>query len=414
MSKEKVVIIAVNLPNHQDEQFTSSLDEIISLSGTAGGQVEQVITQKRQNIHPATYIGEGKITEIKNVIDALDIDVVIANDELSAGQLRNLSDRFGVRLIDRSQLILDIFAQRAKTKEGQLQVELAQLEYMLPRLHGQGLVLSRLGGGIGTRGPGETQLETDQRHIRRKIDDIKRRLKSIVKQREQYRKRRRLNNVFQIAIVGYTNAGKSTIFNRLTDSDTLEEDQLFATLDPLTRQIQLPSGFESLVTDTVGFLQQLPTTLIAAFRSTLEEVSEADFILHVVDGSNTDREQHQNTVLKLLKELDAHTVPTLTIYNKKDLFNHEFIPSHFPYLTTDAFNENDIHNIKIKIEDVLKENWDWYNIYLNAYEGKLIHQLGKETIVTKKAFVEENNQYIINGYIRKDHPLKRLLKEQAD
>lgn len=187
---------------------------------------------------------------------------------------------------------------------------------MLPRLHGQGLVLSRLGGGIGTRGPGETQLETDQRHIRRKIDDIKRRLESVVKQRDQYRKRRRLNNVFQIAIVGYTNAGKSTIFNRLTNSETLEENQLFATLDPLTRQIQLPSGFESLITDTVGFLQDLPTTLIAAFKSTLEEVSEADFIIHVVDASHSDFEQHQHTVLELLKELDAHTVPTLTVYNK--------------------------------------------------------------------------------------------------
>src|SRR5690625_1887799 len=202
------------------------------------------MTQKRQHIHPATYLGEGKFVEIKQAIDALDIDVVISNDELSAGQLRNLSDRFGVRLIDRSQLILDIFAKRAHTKEGMLQVELAQLEYMLPRLHGQGLILSRLAGGIGTRGPGETKLESDQRHIRRRIDDIKRRLKNVVRQRDQYRKRRKINHVFQIAIVGYTNAGKSTIFNRLTNSASLEENQLFATLDPLTRSEERRVGKE--------------------------------------------------------------------------------------------------------------------------------------------------------------------------
>lgn len=414
MTQEKVLIMAVNLPQQREDQFTSSLDELISLSATAGGTVEQIMTQKRQHIHPATYLGEGKIVEIKQAIDALDIDVVISNDELSAGQLRNLSDRFGIRLIDRSQLILDIFAQRAKTKEGQLQVELAQLEYMLPRLHGQGLILSRLGGGIGTRGPGETQLETDQRHIRRKIDDIKRRLKSIVKQRDQYRKRRRLNNVFQIAIVGYTNAGKSTIFNRLTSSNTLEENQLFATLDPLTRQIQLPTGFEALITDTVGFLQELPTTLIAAFRSTLEEVSEADFILHVVDASHPDIEQQQQTVLDLLKELDAHTIPSLTVYNKKDLLDDDFIPMLFPALLTNAFNDNDIEEIKTKIEDVLKENWNAYHISVDSFDGKLLHQLDQETIVTEKAFNETHNQYMIKGYMRENHPLNRLLKEQEN
>src|SRR5699024_11136854 len=295
--------------------------------------------QNRKHIHPATYIGEGKVEEIVVAISDYEIDLVISNDELSAGQLRNLSDRFGVRLIDRSQLILDIFAQRAQTKEGKLQVELAQLQYTLPRLHGQGIALSRLGGGIGTRGPGETKLETDQRHIRRKIDDIKRRLKTVVKQREQYRRRRKLNGVFQIAIVGYTNAGKSTIFNRLTESETLEEDQLFATLDPLTRQIQLPSGFKTLITDTVGFLQELPTTLIASFKSTLEEVTEADFILHVVDRSHPDHLSQEETVQQLLDELGASKIPMLTVYNKKDLLMYEFIPFHHPYILINAFEE---------------------------------------------------------------------------
>src|SRR5690625_2517390 len=232
MAEEKVLIIAVN-KDLNDHRFHSSLKEIESLSYTAGGEVVATITQNRESIHPALYMGTGKIEEIKGIVEREEIDLIIANDELSPGQMRNLEDRFNVPVIDRSQLILDIFAQRAKTREGQLQVELAQLEYMLPRLYGKGTILSRLGGGIGTRGPGETKLETDQRHIRQRIDDIKRRLQSIVKQREQYRKRRQQRNIFQIAIVGYTNAGKSTIFNRLTESKTLEEDLLFATLDPL-------------------------------------------------------------------------------------------------------------------------------------------------------------------------------------
>lgn len=412
MSKQKILIIAAKKPEQKMERFESSLEEIISLSNTAGGVVVKVITQNRNRIHPGTYLGDGKINEIKQEIDALDIDLVISNDELSDSQLRNLNDRFGIALIDRSQLILDIFARRAKTKEGKLQVELAQLEYTLPRLHGQGIALSRLAGGIGTRGPGETQLETDQRHIRRKIDEIKRRLKSVVTQREQYRKRRKMNGVFQIAIVGYTNAGKSTIFNRLTNSSTLEEDQLFATLDPLTRQIQLPSGFKALITDTVGFLQDLPTTLIASFRSTLEEATEADFILHVVDGSHADQVQHQETVMRLLKELDAHNIPMLTVYNKKDLMENDFIPMGHPYMIIHAFDELDIQKLIKKIESILKNKWDWYEVHLNPEEGRTLHQLDQETIVTEKYFDEEINKYKISGYMQTEHHLKRLLKEQ--
>ena len=412
MAQEKVLIIAVKKADADERRFESSLEELISLSKTAGGNVEKVITQNRQHIHPALYLGDGKIDEIKEAIDDLDIDVIISNDELSAGQLRNLEQRFDTRVIDRSQLILDIFAQRAKTKEGQLQVELAQLEYLLPRLYGKGTILSRLGGGIGTRGPGETKLETDQRHIRRKIDDIKRRLQTIVRQREQYRKRRRRNHVFQIAIVGYTNAGKSTIFNRMTQSETLEEDLLFATLDPLTRQLQLPSGFQALVTDTVGFLQQLPTTLIAAFRSTLEEVTEADFILHVVDASNPDHVQQQDTVLKLLKELDAHTIPMLTVYNKMDLLEHEYIPLKHPYINIEAFDSKDINRLITKIEDILKETWDSYELCLDPDQGKILNELDQETIVTTNIFDEDLNQYVINGFIRNNHPINSIIKEQ--
>lgn len=409
---ERVLTIGVKRQIQTEENFRSSLNELVSLSDTAGGTVVSTITQNREKIHRATYMGEGKIEEIKQAVEELDIDLVISNDELSPGQLRNLSNYLDVRLIDRSQLILDIFAQRAHTKEGKLQVELAQLEYLLPRLRGKGIELSRLGAGIGTRGPGETKLETDQRHIRGRIHEIKRRLKLAVKQREQYRKRRKTNEVFQIALVGYTNAGKSTIFNRLTDSGTLEEDRLFATLDPLTRQIDLPSGFRALLTDTVGFLQDLPTSLIAAFRSTLEEAAEADLIVHVVDGAHPDSDLQQKTVLNLLNELKAESIPRLTVYNKRDRFTDAFIPSESPHLVISAYDPDDIEGLRNKMEDLLKHEWSFYRIELAPDEGRNMDLLERETIVTANRFDEENGRFILQGYMKKDHPLKRLMKEQ--
>lgn len=409
MTEDRILIMAVKRPKMTDDHFESSIKELQSLGHTAGGTIIEVVTQNRDHIHPATYIGQGKAAEIKDKIIAHEITLVISNDELSPGQLRNLADLFDVRVIDRSQLILDIFALRAKTKEGQLQVELAQLEYMLPRLHGMGTILSRLGGGIGTRGPGETKLETDQRHIRRRIDDIKRQLQTVVKQREQYRKRRRLNQTFQIAIVGYTNAGKSTLFNRLTEERSLEEDLLFATLDPLTRQLRLPSGFECLITDTVGFLQDLPTSLIAAFRSTLEEVTEANFILHVVDSSHPDQVQHQKTVIDILKDLDAHTIPTLTVYNKRDKIHNNFIPLNHPNIVMSAYNKDDIKYLIQKIEDTIKGVWEAYSVSLNPDEGRLLNELDRETIVTSHKFNEQKNCYEVTGYVDQNHSIYHIL-----
>ncbi|TFJ94739.1 GTPase HflX [Lentibacillus salicampi] len=408
---ESIIIIAVKMPGDNDMRFESSLDELTSLSKTAGGSVEKVITQNRQRIHPAYYIGEGKMDEIREAAEELKADIVISNDELSAGQLRNLSDHIGIQVIDRSQLILDIFAQRARTKEGKLQVELAQLEYTLPRLRGRGEEMSRLGAGIGTRGPGETKLETDQRHIRSRIDDIKRQLKQVVRQREQYRRRRKTNDIFQVAVVGYTNAGKSTLFNQLTQSDAMVEDQLFATLDPLTRKIQLPSGFQALITDTVGFIQDLPTSLIASFRSTLEEVTEADFILHVADAADPDLEQHQQTVNHLLHDLDAETIPKLTVYNKKDLIDEDFIPMYHPNIFISALDPSDADRLLIKIEEMLKDEWESYKVNVSPDQGKILHQLGQETIVTERFYQENENVYVISGYIRRHHPMKSLLKE---
>ncbi len=412
--QEKVLIIAVRQPRQEEERFQSSLSELQSLTETAQGNVLKIVTQNREKIHPALYMGEGKVEELTEFVEELEIDLVISNDELSPSQAKNLGERLGVRIIDRSQLILDIFAQRANTKEGKLQVELAQLEYMLPRLYGQGKSLSRLAGGIGTRGPGETKLESDRRHIRRRIDEIKARLRAVVNQRAQYRSRRKENKAFQIAIVGYTNAGKSTFFNRITKSESLEENQLFATLDPMTRQIQLPSGFAALITDTVGFIQDLPTTLIAAFRSTLEEVTEADFILHMVDASHPDLENHQKTVNTLLEDLGAENLPMLTVYNKKDILQEDFIPSVHPSMTISAHDPIDLKRVLHEVEQILIGEWEAYQTFLTPDEGTLLETLRRRTIVTDRYFDEAKEGYRVSGYISPDHPLKYKVKEQHE
>lgn len=403
---EKVILVGCQLNNSDDIHFFYSMDELKSLTGTAQGNPVATLTQKRERIHPSTYIGKGKVEELHRLEEEFEPDLIIFNDELSPSQIRNLSVQLDARVIDRTQLILDIFARRARSKEGKLQVELAQLQYLLPRLVGQGIALSRLGGGIGTRGPGETKLETDRRHIRRRIDEIKRQLKIIVEHRERYRGRRKKNKTFQIALVGYTNAGKSTLFNRLTAADSLEENQLFATLDPMTRKFILPSGYQVILTDTVGFIQDLPTTLVAAFRSTLEEVREADLLLHVVDSSNPDYTQHQTTVRELLKQLEMDHLPELTVYNKKDMVHPEFVPSsHGKHLLISALSLQDQEELKKQIEEVVKQQMSIYYARIPAYEGKLLAQLKTETVLEKTSFEEEDQKYVVKGYSFVDHPI---------
>lgn len=405
-------MLAVLNEKQKESHFYYSLDELKSLVITAGGEVIDQIVQKRTSPHRATYLGKGKLESIREEHDLEEIDLVIANEELSGTQIRNLQDELDVRVIDRSQLILDIFAARAQTKEGQLQVELAQYNYMLPRLQGQGLELSRLGGGIGTRGPGETKLESDRRHILRRINEIESRLKVIVNRRKQHRSFREKKNTFQIAIVGYTNAGKSTLFNHLTASDSLQEDKLFATLDPLTRQLRLPTGLEVIITDTVGFIQDLPTGLIAAFRSTLEEVKEADLIYHVVDLSAPNKEEHEETVYRQLKELDAENIPLITLYNKKDLINEDnFLPHSVPYLLVSAFSENSVREILDHTSSMIKEQWDKYQILITDENANHLSILKKRSLVEEVNYDESKEGYEVIGYVNPSHDIMKVIKE---
>lgn len=319
--RERVILVAVDVEGTGGD-FTltaeQSLDELQELAETAGAQTVGRLVQKREHVHPGTYIGKGKLDELKNLIWEKEADAIVCDDELSPAQLANLSDELQIKVIDRTVMILDIFAAHAVTSEGKLQVEMAQLRYRSSRLTGLGKSLSRLGGGIGTRGPGEKKLEMDRRFIQERIAMLNRQLKEIVQNRDTMRKQRKRNLTPTVAIVGYTNAGKSTLLNTLTNAGVYEQNQLFATLDPVTKTLELPDGQKILFTDTVGFISKLPHSLIQAFRSTLEEARYADIILHVVDASNPCYEKQMAVVYDTLKELEIEGKPILTAFNKMD------------------------------------------------------------------------------------------------
>lgn len=319
--KERVLLVAVELESRNDGQIMTvdqSLDELEELAATAGAETVGRVIQKREAFHPGTYIGKGKMEELRNRIWETEADAIVCDDELSPAQITNLSEELQVKVIDRTVMILDIFAAHANTSEGKLQVELAQLRYRSSRLAGLGRSLSRLGGGIGTRGPGEKKLEMDRRLIRDRISVLNRQLADVVQNWDTMRRQRSRNQTPTVAIVGYTNAGKSTLLNTLTDAKVLEEDKLFATLDPTTRALALADGQKVLFTDTVGFISKLPHSLIRAFRSTLEEAKYADMIMHVVDASNPQYDRQMMVVYETLKELEIKDKPVLTAFNKVD------------------------------------------------------------------------------------------------
>lgn len=396
--KEKVIIVGVETEENY-RYFESSMLELENLTTTAQGEVVYRLIQKRKYVDRQTLVGKGKTEELVSLIDAYEAEVVIFNHELTPRQNQQLAELLQVRVIDRVQLILDIFALRARSKEGILQVELAQLNYLLPRLTGQGKQLSRLGGGIGTRGPGETKLESDRRHIRNKITAIKRELKEVSAHRERSRQKRKNSAVFQIGLVGYTNAGKSTILNLLTSADTYSEDQLFATLDPLTKKWALSQGLTVTLTDTVGFIQQLPTQLIEAFQSTLEVSREMDVLLHVIDASAEDRLIQEQTVLNLLKELGAGSIPILTVYNKSDLIDEQqFVPTLFPNVLISSKDQEGKECLTDAIRKKIMELFQPYELHIPADEGYKISELKKQTIVLSEEFEAQDNTYTVKGF----------------
>lgn len=397
---ETAVLVGVHAQNDNEFNFDSTMEELKALSLTCQLDIKGQVTQNREQVDHKYYVGKGKIDELKAFIEFHDIDVVVTNDELTTAQSKTLNDNLGIKIIDRTQLILEIFALRASSREGKLQVELAQLDYLLPRLQGHGKSLSRLGGGIGTRGPGETKLEMDRRHIRTRMNEIKHQLKTVVEHRERYRSKRQQNQVFQIALVGYTNAGKSSWFNVLSGEGTFEKDLLFATLDPKTRQIQINEGFNLIISDTVGFIQKLPTTLIAAFKSTLEEAKGADLLLHVVDASHLEYRSQYDTVNQLINDLDMNQIPQAVIFNKKDQCGDSDVKplSASPSIFVSSRDEEDKLKVKAFLIDQVKSTLSFYEEIVPSTNADRLYFLKQHTLIEEMNFDAENETYVITGY----------------
>ena len=373
VQKERVILVGVSEQDGDDTK--DSLEELKELAATAGAVTEGMVIQNRERIHPGTYVGTGKVSEIKEMLATTGATGIVCDDELSPAQMKNLEDLLDTKVMDRTLVILDIFAAHASTSEGKIQVELAQLRYSMTRLAGFGRSMSRLGGGIGTRGPGEKKLEMDKRIIRTRISQLKRELAEVKKHREVARGQRMRNHVPVAAIVGYTNAGKSTLLNHLTHAGVLEEDKLFATLDPTTRQLELPGKQQILLTDTVGFIRKLPHHLIEAFKSTLEEAKYADFIIHVVDASNPQADKQMYIVYNTLRELDIRDKKIVTLFNKMDRPEadrelRDFRADHTARIS--ARNDRDLETVKELLAQVLREN-KTYMEHVFSYEdaGKI-------------------------------------------
>lgn len=394
--KVRVVLIGASTGdgslNDTDE---ASMKELCELVKTADGEVIGEIVQNIKAIDPSTFIGSGKVEEIKEFILNNDIEMAVFDTELSGSITKNLEEQLGVTVIDRSRLILDIFAMRAKSKEGKCQVELAQLKYILPRLSGIGQSLSRLGGGIGTRGPGETKLESDRRHIRRRIEHLSDELKEIEKHRTNLRKKRTGESIPIIALVGYTNVGKSSLLNLLTESnDAYVENKLFATLDPLMRKIKLNDKTEVLICDTVGFIRKLPHHLVEAFKSTLEETKYADLIIHLVDSSNDEIEKTIDVVNGLLKDLNENNKPVITVFNKCDINEPPLYLQNMNSVNISVKNKTNIDGLINKIEEVLFSSKRKIKVLIPFSNGNLLGLIYKNSTVLSEETLEEG--YCLN------------------
>lgn len=386
-AEERVILVAVRKSDRENTE--QSLDELCELASTAGAVTVARVIQNLDNFNPATYIGKGKIDEIKELIIEYDATGIICDDELSPAQMNNLSDALEIKVMDRTLLILDIFAARANTNEGKIQVELAQLRYRSSRLSGFGNALSRLGGGIGTRGPGETKLEMDRRIIHERIGQLKHELEAVVTHRELTRCQRSRSNIPVVAIVGYTNAGKSTLLNTLTGAGILAENKLFATLDPTTRGLELESGQQILLTDTVGFISKLPHHLVEAFKSTLEEAVYADIILHVVDASNPAMDSQMYVVYDTLEKLGAGDKPIITAFNKIEIAGNKVLKDFKADKTVNisALHGDGLTELKDTIEEVLRES----KIY--------IEKTYSYTEVSKISLIRKYGQLISEEYV---------------
>lgn len=368
----------------------ASLDELFELAHSAGAETVASMMQKRDKPETATCVGTGRLKEIADFCKNEEIDLLIFDRELSPTQIRNIESETDVRVIDRTMLILDIFALRARSREGKLQVELAQLQYMLPRLTGKGAEMSRLGGGIGTRGPGETKLETDKRHIRRRMETIKEQLAAIEKHRGQIKRRREKSGVITVAIVGYTNAGKSTLMNYLTDAGVLAQNKLFATLDPTSRALKLPSGVTVLLTDTVGLVRRLPHHLVDAFKSTLEEAAQADIILNVCDASSKEAQVHLEVTRELLNDLGCADRPVIPVLNKCDLVSGlDDIPMIGNAVRISAKNGRGIDKLLQAIEDHLPVKVKKVSLLLPFSQAGLVAEIREKATLLSEEYKEQ-------------------------
>ncbi len=390
--KERVILAGVHTGrlDYLEDTTDESIEELSGLAETAGAEVVGVMVQNKAQLESGTYMGEGKLLELAEMVNNMDIDCVIFDDELSPVQLKNITDILNVKVLDRSMIILDIFAMRAKSGEGKLQVELAQLKYRLPRLRGMGTVMSRTGAGIGTRGPGETKLETDKRHIHRRISALQEELKELKKHRELLRTRRKKDNVITAAFVGYTNAGKSSLLNMLTDAGVLAEDKLFATLDTTSRAITLEDNRTILLIDTVGFIRKLPHHLVEAFKSTLEEAVLADVLIHVTDVSNPDYESHIKVVESVLSDIGAVGKPVINLFNKVDLAGGE-IPSEKGVFISAKTGEGRDKFLET-LSDVCPGKKQKIRVLIPYSKGDIVNNLHETQKVLEEEFTESGTR----------------------